>query len=77
MGLLGRAGDVPAGGRHAAAALLATLREVLPPELRERLAELARQLLLFVRSVVDWLIARLEGETAPAPEVPVEDIAIA
>jgi hypothetical protein len=59
--------------------LLATLRSVLPPELRLQLADLARRLLLFVRAVVDLWIARLEQQApAPAPggREPVEDIPI-
>jgi len=43
-------------------ALVAAARELLPPELRAQLAELARQLLVFVRAVLDWWIGRLEHE---------------
>ncbi len=74
--------DVPRAAEEAHAeldafvTLLGTLREVLPPELRAQLAELAKQLLVFVRSVLDWLIARLEGDAAPPPAAPVEDIPI-
>ena len=59
-------------------ALLTTLRDVLPPELRAQLAELARQLLVFVRAVLDWWIGRLEQRPAPppAPGAGVEDIPI-
>lgn len=58
-------------------ALLSTLRDVLPPELRQQLAELVRQLLVFVRAVLDWWIGRLE-EGPPPPSEPrgVEDIPI-
>ena len=42
--------------------LLGTLRDVLPPELRAQLAELARALLVFVRAVLEWSIDRLEIE---------------
>lgn len=42
--------------------LLSTLRDVLPPELRAQLAELARALLVFVRAVLEWAIDRLEIE---------------
>ncbi len=63
--------------------LLGTLREVLPPELRAQLADLARQLLVFLRALLDWSITRLELSAAPggaaapprAPD-PVEDIPI-
>jgi len=74
--------DVPRAAEEAHAeldalvGLLGALRDALPPELRAQLAELARALLVFVRGVVDWLIARLAGAAGPPPEVPVEDIAI-
>jgi hypothetical protein len=58
--------------------LLATLREVLPPELRAQLADLARQLLALVRAIVDWWISRLDEHAGPppTPPPPVEDIPI-
>jgi hypothetical protein len=73
--------DVPGRAEEANAELdalvrmLAMLREALPPELRAQLAELVRQLLVFVRAVLDWWIERME----PGPrgdERPVEDIPI-
>ena len=55
--------------------LLAMLRDLVPPELRAQLAELARQLLVFVRAVLDWWIARMEpGPRGDEPQV--EDIPI-
>jgi hypothetical protein len=59
-------------------ALLTTMRDVLPPELRAQLAELARQILVFVRAVLDWWIGRLEQgpQDPPAPRGDVEDIPI-
>jgi hypothetical protein len=55
--------------------LLATLRDALPVELRAQLADLARQLLMFVRAVLDWWIDRLDGEDRPEGRaVEVEDI---
>ena len=42
--------------------LLASLRDVLPPELLSQLADLVRQLLVFVRAVLDWWIERMEAE---------------
>ena len=59
--------------------LLGALRDVLPPELRVQLADLARRLLLFVRAVVDHWVGRLEGTAAPAPPAgddPIEDIPV-
>lgn len=55
--------------------LLASLRDALPPDLRAQLAELARQLLVFVRALLDWWIDRLADEPRPRPPtVEVEDI---
>src|SRR5918992_6167566 len=71
--------DVPGRADEANAELealvrmLAMLRDVVPPELRAQLAELVRQLLVFVRAVLDWWIERIE----PGPrgdDRPVEDI---
>ena len=57
--------------------LLTTMRDVLPPELRAQLAELVRQLLVFVRAMLDWWIGRLEhGDAPPASPRGVEDIPI-
>lgn len=41
--------------------VIASLRDVLPDELRAQLADLVRQLLVFVRAVLDWWIDRMEG----------------
>src|SRR5918998_6439998 len=70
----GRADDANAE-LEALVRMLAMLRDVVPPELRAQLAELVRQLLVFVRAVLDWWIERIE----PGPrgdERPVEDIPI-
>jgi hypothetical protein len=55
--------------------MLAMLREVVPPELRAQLSELVRQLLVFVRAVLDWWIERM-AEGPKGDEPPVEDIPI-
>ena len=61
---------------RALASLLEAVRDLLPPELREQIAELVRQLLLVVRALIDWLVDRLDrGPPGAAPEV--EDIPIA
>ncbi len=58
--------------------LLASLRDVLPPELRAQLADLVRQLLAFVRAVLDWWIERIEaGDDQPDADERVQDIPIA
>ena len=46
--------------------MLASLRDVLPDELRAQLADLARQVLAFVRAVLDWWIDRMEAEASSA-----------
>jgi hypothetical protein len=74
-------GWATAGGEPAVAsdlqaltALLAAVRDAVPPELSRQLAEALRQLLLALRALLDWYIERL-GDPAPgrAP-VEVEDI---
>ena len=56
--------------------VLGMVRDLVPPELRGQLAELARQLLVFVRAVLDWWIERLELEGQRGAAAPVEDIPI-
>jgi hypothetical protein len=71
----------PGGGETPAApdlqallALLAAVREAVPPELSRQVAESLRQLLLALRALLDWYIERL-GEPAPGRgQVEVEDI---
>jgi hypothetical protein len=82
-------GDVPpagfegerAHGEHSAfpdiqalAGLLESVRTSLPPELAHQLAQAARELLIALRALIDWWIARLERE--PEAPVEVEDIPI-
>jgi hypothetical protein len=68
------------GGRSSTAdlqalvALLDLARTIVPPELREQIAELVRELLLLVRAIVDWYLDRLD-ERRKTP-VEVEDIPI-
>jgi hypothetical protein len=52
--------------------LLTRLRELVPPELQAQLAEVVRQVLLLVRAVLDWWVARLEPARGDRPDV--EDI---
>ena len=42
-------------------ALVGSLRDLLPPELRAELVRIARSILEFVRAVLDWWIGRMEG----------------
>jgi len=58
------------------ASLLEALRDLLPPELRQQVNELVRQLLLVLRALIDWWVERMDrGPRGGEPEV--EDIAIA
>jgi hypothetical protein len=58
----------------ALAGLLQAARTSLPPELAHQLASAARELLIALRALIDWWIARLERE--PAAPVEVEEIPI-
>jgi hypothetical protein len=61
---------------QALVALVNLLRDLLPDELRQQVADLVRQVLMLVRAVIDWYLARLEspaGAARPAPPV-VQDI---
>lgn len=52
---------------EALAALLRTLRELVPAELQHQVTEVLRQVLLLLRSLIDFWVARLEqGPGAPA-----------
>jgi hypothetical protein len=54
-------------------ALVDGLRRAIPPELRDQFVALQRELLLTVRSLIDWYLERLD---APPREAQVEDIPI-
>ena len=60
-------------------AVIGSIRDLLPPELRAQLAEIVRQVLVFVRAVLDWWIERVEHEAggAQGSRDDVEDIPIA
>ncbi len=82
------AGDVPRNGWAAGAraggpaspdlapllTLLEGIRQAVPPELAQRLAEAVRELLVALRALLDWWIERLDAADEPPPEV--EDIPI-
>jgi hypothetical protein len=55
-------------------ALIESLRGIVPPELTRQLADALRELLLAVRAVLDWYIARLEPAEPAASDV--EDIPV-
>ena len=71
-----RAADDATQEAQALVALIALLRDLLPDDLRQQLADLIRQVLLLVRAVLDHMLHRLESppaERAAAAPV-VEDI---
>jgi hypothetical protein len=55
-------------------ALVESLRGVVPPDLARQLADSLRELLLAIRAVLDWYIARLEP--SPPPDSEVQDIPV-
>ena len=59
---------------QALAGLLESARSSLPPELAHQLAQATRELLIALRALIDWWIARLERE--PGAPVEVQDIPI-
>jgi hypothetical protein len=65
-------------------ALVEVLRELVPPELQQQLADVTRQILLLVRALIDFWVDRLEAPPVPAgdrpgnaDDPPVEDIPVA
>lgn len=62
---------------EALAALLRTLRDIVPPELQHQVTETLRQVLLLLRSLIDWWVARLDEGPRPEQAGPdVEEIRI-
>jgi hypothetical protein len=54
--------------------LLESLRDLIPPDLQQRLVEALRELLLAVRALINWYLERLDGHRKEPEEV--EDIPI-
>jgi hypothetical protein len=50
----------PAGELQLVVSLLGALRDAIPAELSQQLAEAMRELLLAVRALIDWYVDRLE-----------------
>jgi hypothetical protein len=50
-------------------ALVESLRGVVPPDLARQLADALRDLLIALRAVLDWYIARLEPPEPPSDDV--------
>jgi len=55
-------------------AVVGALRERIPPELQQRLAEAVREVLLALRALIDWYLERSERRRPEASEV--QDIPI-
>ena len=62
------------GDLQAIAGLIESVKSSVPPELARQLAEALRDLLVALRALIDWWIARLERE--PEQPVEVQDIPI-
>jgi hypothetical protein len=54
--------------------LLTSLRERIPPELQQRLADAVREVLMALRALIDWYLER--GERRAAEPAEVQDIPI-
>ena len=65
----GAEGPAPPFDLGQLAALVESLRGVVPTELSRQLAEALRELLVALRAVLDWYIARLEPDEPAAPDV--------
>jgi hypothetical protein len=50
-------------------AFIESVRGIVPPELARQLADALRELLIALRAVLDWYIARLEPPEPPDSEV--------
>ena len=48
---------------------LESLGELVPPDLRRRLGEAVREVLLALRALIDWYLERSEGRSGEPPEV--------
>jgi hypothetical protein len=59
----------PGSELEALLAALRSVRDLIPPEVAERLLAAVRELLLAVRAVIDWYLERLEHRRREPPEV--------
>ena len=64
----------PAPELESLLAAVRSFRELIPPDVAERLVAALRELLLAVRALLDWYLERLERRGSEPPEV--EDIPI-
>ena len=57
------------------AQVIQSLRELIPPDLQRRLVEALREVLLAVRAVIDWYLARVDQrgtEPATVQDIPIQ-----
>jgi uncharacterized membrane protein YccC len=59
---------------EALVALLRALRELVPPELQQQVSDLMREVLMLLRTMIDYWLARLDAPAAAG--VDVQDIPI-
>jgi len=70
----GSSSAAPFGDLSGLLRLLDSARGALPPELARQLADALRELLIALRAIIDWSLARLEDDGRDEPRV--EDIPI-
>lgn len=70
----GRPAGTPGAELDALIGAVRSLRELVPPEVLQRLAETVKDVLLAIRALIDWYIERLDRRHTDPP--PVEDIPI-
>ena len=70
----GASSETPFGDLSVLLRLLDSARGAIPPELARQLADALRELLIALRAIIDWSIARLEHDGPEEPRV--EDIPI-
>jgi hypothetical protein len=64
-----QAGPLPPGDLELLITALEAIGELVPPDLRRRLGDAVREVLLAVRALIDWYLERDEGRSSEPPEV--------
>ena len=60
--------DKPASDLELLLRALGAVRDLIPPELQQRLAQAVRELLMAVRALIDWYLERVERRPAQSSE---------